>query len=203
MVLATPSMLQAGLSRELFEAWAPDPRNAVIIADFAVQARSRLERNTHTALPWRLRLFASFLQLCLLALRRNLTALCTIGIAQGTLARDILQDAKTAPRRNGNGTVPVNCSVDGISFSAHADYPQTQEFVSLLQPRHVMLVHGEATEMGRLRKALETRAATDGQRLNLYTPRNAQAVHIAHRGEKVAKVIGRLVRCPGSASGAE
>lgn len=113
---------------------------------------------------------------------------------QGTLARDILQDAKTAPRKSGHGTVAVNCSVDGISFSAHADYPQTQDFVTTLAPKHVILVHGEATEMGRLRKALETRAATDGQRLHLYTPRNTQPVHITHKGEKVARVIGRLAR---------
>jgi cleavage and polyadenylation specificity factor subunit 3 len=39
VVLATPSMLQTGLSRELFEAWCEDSRNGVIIADFAVQAR--------------------------------------------------------------------------------------------------------------------------------------------------------------------
>lgn len=37
VVMATPSMLQSGLSRELFEAWCSDARNAVIIADFAVQ----------------------------------------------------------------------------------------------------------------------------------------------------------------------
>ena len=37
VVLATPSMLQTGLSRELFEAWCEDPRNGVVIADFAVQ----------------------------------------------------------------------------------------------------------------------------------------------------------------------
>ena len=37
VVMATPSMLQSGLSRELFEAWCQDPKNAVIIADFAVQ----------------------------------------------------------------------------------------------------------------------------------------------------------------------
>ena len=29
--------LQSGVSRELFEAWCEDPRNCVIIADFAVQ----------------------------------------------------------------------------------------------------------------------------------------------------------------------
>eukprot|EP00879_Flechtneria_rotunda_P030549 GHRR01033195.1.p1 GENE.GHRR01033195.1~~GHRR01033195.1.p1 ORF type:complete len:643 (+),score=196.64 GHRR01033195.1:256-2184(+) len=37
VVMATPSMLQSGLSRELFEAWCESPNNTVIIADFAVQ----------------------------------------------------------------------------------------------------------------------------------------------------------------------
>jgi cleavage and polyadenylation specificity factor subunit 3 len=37
VVMATPSMLQSGLSRDLFEAWCEDDRNTVIIADFAVQ----------------------------------------------------------------------------------------------------------------------------------------------------------------------
>lgn len=44
VVLATPSMLQTGLSRELFEAWCEDARNGVVIADFAVQVR-RARRN--------------------------------------------------------------------------------------------------------------------------------------------------------------
>lgn len=34
---ACPCCLQSGVSRELFEAWCEDPRNCVIIADFAVQ----------------------------------------------------------------------------------------------------------------------------------------------------------------------
>lgn len=37
VMLATPSMLQSGFSRELFEAWAGNPRNTVLIVDFAVQ----------------------------------------------------------------------------------------------------------------------------------------------------------------------
>ena len=37
IVLATPSMLQSGLSRELFDGWCEDGRNGIIICDFAVQ----------------------------------------------------------------------------------------------------------------------------------------------------------------------
>lgn len=46
-------------------------------------------------------------------------------------------------------------SVDAISFSAHADFPQTSQFIEATNPRHVVLVHGEVNEMLRLRKALE------------------------------------------------
>lgn len=45
-------------------------------------------------------------------------------------------------------------SVDVISFSAHADFRQTSGFIEALDPAHVVLVHGEAVEMGRLRKVL-------------------------------------------------
>lgn len=84
--------------------------------------------------------------------------------------------------------MPLRATVDAISFSAHADFPQTSEFVDTLQPPHVVLVHGEATEMQRLRKALEQRAEALGQLRNLYTPRVTQAVRISHRTQRTAKV---------------
>jgi cleavage and polyadenylation specificity factor subunit 3 len=147
VVLATPSMLQTGLSRELFEAWCGDARNCVIIADFAVA---------------------------------------------GTLARDILQDAKSVTGRSG-AQLPIACAVEAISFSAHADFPQTSSFVSCLAPQHVVLVHGEAVEMQRLKRALEAQAQTEGREpFHVYTPKNCQPVAIQHRGEKVLRVAGRL-----------
>ncbi len=41
LTLPSPTFwaLQSGVSRELFEAWCEDPRNCVVIADFAVQVR--------------------------------------------------------------------------------------------------------------------------------------------------------------------
>jgi cleavage and polyadenylation specificity factor subunit 3 len=87
-------------------------------------------------------------------------------------------------------------SVDAISFSAHADYPQTQQFLDAMAPAHVVLVHGEAGEMGRLRRALEGKAAADGKKMSVYTPKNCQAVEIKHSGSKVAKVMGVLAEHP-------
>jgi len=146
VVLATPSMLQSGLSRELFESWCEDPKNGVIIADFAVQ---------------------------------------------GTLAREILSDVKKVTARNGQ-ELQLNMSVDAISFSAHADYPQTQHFLDTLAPPHVILVHGEAGEMSRLKRALDAKAAADDKTMNVYTPKNCQPVEIIHKGESIAKIAGVL-----------
>lgn len=146
VVLATPSMLQSGLSRDLFESWCEDPKNGVIIADFAVQ---------------------------------------------GTLAREILSDINKVTARDGQ-ELQLNCSVDAISFSAHADYPQTQAFLDTLAPPHVVLVHGEAGEMARLKRALDAKAAADDKQMAVYTPKNCQSVEIIHKGERIAKLTGLL-----------
>jgi Cft2 family RNA processing exonuclease len=65
----------------------------------------------------------------------------------------LVVDSKSAAAQ-----VPLRMSVDAISFSAHADFPQTSEFVAALRPPHVVLVHGEATNMQRLRDALAQQA---------------------------------------------
>ena len=84
--------------------------------------------------------------------------------------------------------VALRMSVDAISFSAHADFPQTANFIDALAPPHVVLVHGEAGEMMRLRKALEQRAAVAGSTRTLHTPKLAQPVRIHHRALHLAKV---------------
>lgn len=146
VVMATPSMLQSGMSRELFEAWCSDEKNCVVIADFAVQ---------------------------------------------GTLARDILGNPSDVVTRSGQ-RLPLKCQVDAISFSAHADFPQTSEFLDALKPPHVVLVHGEANEMNRLKKALEQRASALDIERNVYMPKVVQSVLISHKAQRVARVVGKL-----------
>lgn len=79
-------------------------------------------------------------------------------------------------------------TVDANSFSAHADFPQTSEFVETLAPPHVVLVHGEAGEMARLKKALEQQAVLAQQPRSIWNPRVAQPVHIRHQAQYIAKV---------------
>lgn len=147
VVLATPGMMQSGLSRELFESWCTDRRNAVIIAGYCVE---------------------------------------------GTLAKHILSEPEEIVTMTGQ-KLPLRCSVDYISFSAHTDYKQTSEFVRSLCPPHIVLVHGEQNEMSRLKAALirEYEDSTD-YRIDIYNPPNGKAVELHFRGEKMAKVVGKL-----------
>ncbi|UJR34117.1 hypothetical protein I4U23_021524 [Adineta vaga] len=147
VVLASPGMMQSGLSRELFESWCTDKRNGVIIAGYCVE---------------------------------------------GTLAKMILSEPEEITTMSGQ-RYPLKCSVDYISFSAHTDCNQTTDFIRELRPPHVILVHGESTEMNRLRSHLIRKFEDDPEcKLLVYTPKNTQSVELRFRGEKTAKVVGQL-----------
>jgi cleavage and polyadenylation specificity factor subunit 3 len=77
-----------------------------------------------------------------------------------------------------------------ISFSAHADFPQTSGFLDELRPPNIILVHGEANEMGRLKQKLITQF--DGTNTKIVSPKNCQSVEMYFSSEKMAKTIGRL-----------
>ncbi|KAI9584234.1 cleavage and polyadenylation specificity factor 73 [Glossina fuscipes] len=147
VVMASPGMMQSGLSRELFENWCTDPKNGVIIAGYCVE---------------------------------------------GTLAKTILSEPEEITTLSGQ-KLPLNMSVDYISFSAHTDYQQTSEFIRLLKPQHVILVHGEQNEMSRLKMALQREYEADPNTdIKFYNPRNTHSVELYFRGEKTAKVMGSL-----------
>ncbi|XP_064634413.1 cleavage and polyadenylation specificity factor subunit 3-like [Lineus longissimus] len=147
VVMASPGMMQSGLSRELFENWCTDKRNGTIIAGYCVE---------------------------------------------GTLAKHILSEPEEVVTMSGQ-KLPMKCSVDYISFSAHTDYQQTSEFIRALRPAHIVLVHGEQNEMGRLKAALIREYEDDEENVvEVYNPRNTQAVELTFRGEKMAKVVGTL-----------
>ncbi|XWS67961.1 hypothetical protein CRYUN_Cryun04dG0049500 [Craigia yunnanensis] len=144
VVMASPSGLQSGLSRQLFDMWCSDKKNACVIPGYVVE---------------------------------------------GTLAKTIINEPKEVTLMNGL-TAPLNMQVHYISFSAHADYAQTSTFLKELMPPNIILVHGEANEMGRLKQKLITEF-TDGN-TKIITPKNCQSVEMYFNSEKMAKTIGRL-----------
>ncbi|KAF9602753.1 hypothetical protein IFM89_030909 [Coptis chinensis] len=144
VVMASPSGLQSGLSRQLFDKWCSDKKNACVIPGYVVE---------------------------------------------GTLAKTIINEPKEVTLMNGL-TAPLNMQVHYISFSAHADFAQTSTFLKELMPPNIILVHGEANEMGRLKQKLITQFA-DGN-TKIITPKNCQSVEMYFNSEKMAKTIGRL-----------
>ena len=150
VVMASPGMLQSGLSRELFEAWCSDSRNCCIIAGYCVE---------------------------------------------GTLAKQVLAEPEEITTMSGQ-KIPRKCQIEYISFSAHTDYKQTSEFVRALRPPHIMLVHGEANEMNRLKAALQREYEDTENPPVLHNPRNTMAIQLHFRGEKTAKVMGTLAIDP-------
>jgi cleavage and polyadenylation specificity factor subunit 3 len=90
---------------------------------------------------------------------------------EGTLAKTILSEPEEITTMNGI-KLPLKCQVSYISFSAHTDYKQTSEFIRELKPPHVVLVHGEANEMNRLKQALVREYEADPDtKINFYNPR--------------------------------
>lgn len=89
----------------------------------------------------------------------------------------------------------LKCAVEHISFSAHADFDQTNGFLNDLAPPNVVLVHGEAVEMGRLKGALERSAATLNLPRTVHTPKNNQVVQVGQGCFFQAKEL--CVQCAG------
>ena len=101
VVLASPGMLQNGVSRELLERWAPDPRNGVVITGYSVEGTMAKEiMNEPEQIP-------------AIMSNRGLGAM-----ARGRAAAD--SERPMIPRR---------CSVQEFSFAAHVDGPENVEFI--------------------------------------------------------------------------
>lgn len=147
VVMASPGMLQSGLSRHLFERWCTFKNNTTLIAGYAVE---------------------------------------------GTLAKKIQSEVSEITALNGR-LLPVRCSVKYISFSAHADFLQTSNFIAALQPPTVILVHGEYNEMKRLHNEI-AKKYRDKRGFQIKMPGNCEEVSLEFREERTAKAIGHLAK---------
>lgn len=111
---------------------------------------------------------------------------------ENTLAKHILSEPDEIMTMDGQ-KIPRKCKVEYISFSAHADYRQTSEFVRALHPPQIILVHGESNEMNKLKQGLTDQYKDDEKNpITIHNPKNLQAVELHFREEKTAKVIGNL-----------
>eukprot|EP00536_Pseudo-nitzschia_multiseries_P003059 jgi/Psemu1/236353/estExt_Genewise1.C_430140 len=148
VVFASPGMLQSGVSRQLFDRWAADPKNGVLIAGYAVEH---------------------------------------------TLAKEILNQPQEVVTLEGRRQ-PLNCLVDYVSFAAHVDFVQNRGFITRVDPKHIILVHGQKDEMGRLKSALllQYRKLPENKRPTITMPPNLQTVSLKFARRRSAKVMGSL-----------
>ncbi|KAI1427478.1 cleavage and polyadenylation specificity factor subunit [Xylaria sp. FL1777] len=168
VMLASPGMLQNGVSRELLERWAPSDKNGVIITGYSVegtmakhivqepdQIQAVMSRNTN-------------------AIRR----------APGADSEKIM--------------IPRRCSVAEYSFAAHVDGQENREFIEEIAAPVVILVHGEQHNMMRLKSKLLSLNAnkTEKDKTKVYSPRNCEELRIPFKTDKVAKVVGKLASIP-------
>ena len=146
--MASPGMLQNGLSRELFERWCTNKQNGLVLTGYSVE---------------------------------------------GTLAKKVITEPDTITRLDGR-QVRLACSVDYITFAAHADFKETRTFVEETKPTHCVLVHGEKNNMSQLYNALDTihNKKEGGRKLNLHTPANGIAVELKFKNAKTVRAIDVL-----------
>ena len=156
VVLASPGMLQSGFSRSLFDRWADNAANGVILAGYSVE---------------------------------------------GTMARR-LESNPTEVETLAGKKQARRATIERISFSAHADSLQTLSFVDSLKPPAIVLVHGEKSEMKRLRDELVKRKGAA-----VFMPPNKSTVALNYAETRLVSVMGEaasgaVVEGGGGAAGA-
>jgi integrator complex subunit 11 len=128
VLFATPGMLHAGLSLEVFKKWAGSELNMVILPGYCVVGtvgNKLLAGQTPCVC-----IFPSFFA-CL--------SLLYIVISYSILLQKVEIDKKTV--------LDVRCKVKSLSFSAHADAKGIMQLIRQADPRNVLLVHGEKGKM--------------------------------------------------------
>ncbi|RMZ79041.1 hypothetical protein DV737_g3578, partial [Chaetothyriales sp. CBS 132003] len=172
VMLASPGMLQSGMSRTLLERWAPDPRNGVIMTGYNVEGT---------------------MGRTILTEPDQIAAVMTgssSGVGQ-TMGKKADDSAVMIPRR---------CTVEEYQFAAHVTGVENVYFIEQVAAPHVILVHGERSQGARLRSRLldlNNRRLTsnpEAQQTKVYSPENGAEIKIPFRKDKLAKVVGKLAQ---------
>ena len=117
---------------------------------------------------------------------------------EGTLAGDLLSMPSEVVCLD-NRIKPRRCQIEHISFSAHVDYTQNRQFMQDVLPDYIVLVHGEKTQMRRLKESLEAdmrKGSATGwpaqpqHRPSIAMPENGVKVKLRFRKNVNADVVG-------------
>ncbi|KAI9847532.1 MAG: endoribonuclease ysh1 [Thelocarpon superellum] len=170
VMLASPGMLQSGVSRQLLERWAPDQKNGVIITGYSVEGTMAKQIMNEPD------------QIQAIMTSRGGGAGRGRGPGMGGESDKIM--------------IPRRCTVQEYSFAAHVDGPENREFIEEMGAPVVILVHGEKNNMTRLKSKLLSLNADkrDEDKVKIFSPRNCEELKIPFKADKTAKVVGRLAQ---------
>ncbi|EAQ86920.1 hypothetical protein CHGG_08173 [Chaetomium globosum CBS 148.51] len=166
VMLASPGMLQNGVSRELLERWAPSEKNGVIITGYSVEGTMAKQ---------------------IMQEPEQIQAVMTRSSAGGRRAPGGDSEKVMIPRR---------CTVQEYSFAAHVDGTENREFIEEVSAPVVILVHGEVHNMMRLKSKLLSLNANKTDKVKVFSPRNCEELRIPFKTDKTAKVVGKLASIP-------
>ncbi|KAG5953493.1 endoribonuclease ysh1 [Claviceps sorghi] len=166
VMLASPGMLQSGVSRELFERWAPNEKNGVIITGYSVEGTmARQVMQEPDQIP-------------------------------AVMSRNLAAGRRGPGGEAERALIPRRCSVAEYSFAAHVDGVENREFIEEVAAPVVILVHGEQHNMMRLKSKLLSLNASKTNKVKVYSPRNCEELRIPFKADKMAKVVGKLASIP-------
>ncbi|PSS13036.1 hypothetical protein M430DRAFT_124890 [Amorphotheca resinae ATCC 22711] len=166
VMLASPGMMQNGVSRELLERWAPSDKNGVIITGYSVEgtmAKSIMQEPDQ--IP-------------------------------AVMSRSTAGARRAPGGDNEKVMIPRRCSVQEFSFAAHVDGTENREFIEEVAAPVVILVHGEQHNMMRLKSKLLSLNADKTSKVKVFSPRNCEELRIPFKADKTAKVVGKLASIP-------
>ncbi|KAK3946835.1 beta-lactamase-like protein [Pseudoneurospora amorphoporcata] len=173
VMLASPGMLQNGVSRELLERWAPSEKNGVIITGYSVEG----------------------------TMAKNIMQ--EPETIQAVMSRNIAGARRGPGGGGGAGggdadkvMIPRRCTVQEFSFAAHVDGVENREFIEEVAAPVVILVHGEVHNMMRLKSKLLSLNANKEHKVKVFSPKNCEELRIPFKTDKVAKVVGKLAAIP-------
>ncbi|KAH7155273.1 beta-lactamase-like protein [Dactylonectria estremocensis] len=162
VMLASPGMLQNGVSRELLERWAPSDKNGVIITGYSVEgtmAKQIMQEPDQI---------------------------------QAVMSRSMAGARRAPGGDGEKVLIPRRCSVAEYSFAAHVDGVENREFIEEVAAPVVILVHGEQHNMMRLKSKLLSLNANKSAKVKVFSPRNCEELRIPFKADKMAKVVGKL-----------
>lgn len=167
VMLASPGMMQNGVSRQLLERWAPDSKNGVVLTGYSVEGTmAKLIMNEP----------------------EFITAITTRNTAAAPRSGKLGDPDKVE--------IPRRCSVNEFAFAAHVDGQENREFVEQVNPQVVILVHGEKHNMTRFKSKLLSLNASRTRPMKVFSPANCEELRIPFKQDKIAKVVGRLAQIP-------